>query len=223
MPNIPQQDIDSATAYLNNAISSMNSAKALLVPAAPPAASATWDPTGVANSPVFSNGNLTATSAGNSLHLIRSSVSHAISKRYAEIVIGAVGGAVGYVGVGLIRDTQSISSPPYSAGSIPGGLWVLRDDGLLLNGGGYAPLSGGNFLAANRIGIYTDENGNAWFRKNGTWLNGGNPDTGAAPHFTGLTGNIGLAVCFMGAYTGMSVTLETAAPTGSLPTGAQLY
>lgn len=156
--------------------------------------SVAWSRVGVVNNPTYSNGDLTVAATG--VHALRSSVSPALSKRFFRTNVDVVGNA-GYLAIGLIRDDQSIATPPNSLASVPAGMWLWRSDTYKVNNGQSSQV-GSSWGSGDNIDVAVDEQGRAWFARNGTWIQG-DPVAGTNPVFTGLTGNIGACLVFMGA------------------------
>jgi hypothetical protein len=179
----------------------------------PPPSGVTWDLTGVAGAPTISNGNRTVAATG--AHVLRSSVSRTASRRWGQVLINAPGNS-GYLGVGVIRSDQSISTPPTSLAAVPAGMWLLRSDGYVANNGSSSLLSGASFGANDRIEPVWDETGRLWFRKNGVLIQG-DPGAGTGPIFTGLAGSLGICVAFFGANGSPVVTSYFDDPTGTAP------
>lgn len=153
-----------------------------------------WSRTGVANNPTYSNGDLTV--AATAAHVLRSTASHTGSKRSFKVQITAKGNA-GYLAVGVIRDDQSIATPPTSLAAVPAGMWLWRSDSYKVNNG-VNSMIGPSWNTGDTIEVLWNEAGNAWFKRNGTSIQG-DPVAGTNPVFTGLSGNLGACLCFMGA------------------------
>lgn len=153
-----------------------------------------WNRTGVVNNPTFSSGDLTV--AATAAHVMRSTVSPTLSKRSFKVQITERGNS-GYLAIGAIRDDQSIASPPTSLAAVPAGMWLWRSDSYKANNGSSA-MVGAGWETGDVIEALWDASGNLWFKRNGASIQG-DPVAGTNPVFTGLTGNIGACLCFMGA------------------------
>lgn len=170
----------------------LNAMRALLTD--PPPEGPVWDRTGVANSPAFSNGDLTVTATG--AHLIRASVPIAPGERHGFTVENA--GGEGYLGVCLIAASQSLASPPTSLASVPAGAPCWRDDGYTARGGTYQS-TGHTFSNGDKVTLELTSGGEMKGYKN---------DVLVGTLFTGLTGEFACGVLFFGANGGRTVSLE---------------
>jgi hypothetical protein len=175
-----------------------------------------WSRTGVANSPTYSNSDLTVAATG--VHALRSTVSPTLGKYYFEAQIAAVG--TGVLTVGAIKSDQSISSPPNSLAGVGSGMWLWRSDTYTAHAGSYSTV-GSSWSSGDTIMVAWDDAGKLWFGRNGSWVQG-NPATGTSPVFTGISGNIGAALVFMGANGSPAVTGRFASPTYTPPSGFSL-
>lgn len=153
-----------------------------------------WDRTGVANNPTYSNGDLTV--AATAAHVLRSNVSPVLGKRSFRVQITAKGNN-GYLAIGAIRSDQSIASPPTSLAAVPAGMWLWRSDSYKVNNG-VNSMIGPVWSTGDIIGAEWDEQGRMWFSRNGSSIQG-DPVAVTNPVFTGLSGNIGACLVFMGA------------------------
>lgn len=157
---------------------------------------ATLDTTANANSPTYSNGNLRIAATSASGHATRSTVSRPTGKTYFEVTIIARGSG-GYVGVGVCSTSQSLASPPTSLASVPGGMWIWRDDANRAQGGVSASF-GTSWATNDIIGVTFDmATTSLWWSKNGTPVSG-NPSAGTGGVYTNLSGTIGACIAFFG-------------------------
>jgi hypothetical protein len=177
----------------------------------PPPSGVHWSASGVANNPTISSDGLTVTSTG--LHVLRSTISAAAGYGRVKMTCPNPGG---YIAVGLIAAGQSISSPPNSLASVPPGMFVLRDDGVKANNGASAAF--GPTWAQNDDVSIAWKNGKVWFGPSNAWI--GDPDAGTGEAFSGLSGDYGICVSFMGG-AGRSV-LGIFDDSAGMPTGCPL-
>jgi hypothetical protein len=217
MSDITQAEADAIISDLEDGITASEAAIAKIQAILnPPSTGVVWDLIGVANGPTVSNGNRTI--AATATHILRSTVLAASG--YAEINVDAAGTS-GYLALGFINSGQSLGSPPTSIATVPAGAWLRRSDGYSMNNGSYTG-PGAGFGTGARISVAW-KNGNGWVRVNGTWVQG-DPETDSNPMFTGMTGNIGPCVSFMGANGSPVVTscFNSDQVSGSIPTGCPL-
>lgn len=185
--------LDSAKASVQTVIDAIDASFAPSGPA--------WSRVGVVNNPTFSNGDRTVAATG--VHLLRSTVtSPALSRRYWEILIN-VRGASGYLAGGAIRDDQDIGSPPNSLANVPPGVFLRRSDGWTAHAGA-SQQNASPFDTTDVLRFFTNEFGELYTGLNANWAGDLAARTGAL--FTGLSGNIGACLCFMGANGGPVAT-----------------
>ncbi len=171
----------------------------------------TWNPFDKYTSVVLSNGNLTATepTGGGPNTGARSTVAVYSGKYYWEFLIGA--GTVTGLRVG-------VGNAGSSWGQDDGYSWAYAYDGYKHNSTGES--YGNSWTTGDYIGVAVDVSaGKIWFSKNGVWQASGNPDTGANPAFTGLSGPIFAQIRFVNATNNATINLgassfQYAAPSG---------
>lgn len=137
----------------------------------------TWNPSDKASGVTLSNGNLTASEVGG-YGGVRTVASKSSGKWYWEITINA--GTLSSGRLGVATSTCYIESGP---GDNDYG-WGLGNTGYRYHGGSSASISGGSWTNGDIISIALDmDNNKIWWRKNGTWLGGGDPFTGAGSYY----------------------------------------
>ena len=211
MANIPDATVAQAITDANAAVTSLQSAIALLTPSG-----TTWSRSAINAS--YSNNDLTVAATGPSL--VPTTLFELLSGRYGEVVVGNAGQA-GYLGIGIIAASQPLNNPPVSLAAVPAGLWVWRDDGWIANNG---VSSNGQFTYAtgDNIGLYLSASAKVFGRKNGIWIGDPVAETGAL--FIGLpAGQYTIAAVFFGANGSPVVTGQFASTTYPVPAGASLY
>jgi hypothetical protein len=155
----------------------------------------TFDATYKGTSVTLSDGNLSMVSSGAAWGTTLSTTGHNSGKWYFEILLGSS------VNNGPGLANRSINLNIFPGQDINGWVWNANA-GAFVNNNNYVS-AGGGVSSGDVVGIALDmSSGNAWFAKNNTWANSGNPATGANPSFTGLTGTI-YAAC--GAYDSSTV------------------
>lgn len=142
----------------------------------------------------LSNGNLTFTvvGAGNT---VRASIYSQSQKGYGEFKIVACTCGAGNLAIGVVLSTQATSSPT-SIATVPVGMWLWRDDAIIMNNGAFSALGAAPALNDIINVAFDPVAGNLWIGKNGTWFGSGNPSTGANPSATGVTGSVTFIVNF---------------------------
>lgn len=143
---------------------------------------ATWNPADKHANVTLSNGNLKAAVSGG-WYSVRATIPKTAGKHYWELTLTARGTAcrngVGSSSAGL---TTAPGDDVYG--------WGWQTHGYIYHNGTSAAY-GAAQATADIISIALDlDNGKIWFGKNGVWPNSGNPETGAYPAYTGVTGNL---------------------------------
>ena len=127
----------------------------------------------------FSNGNLSYVTGGNSSIAFSTieTVSSSSNGFYYEIKCGTLDSNRTYIG---------LIDPSYSSTSPNGGLQNFNEKAVINSNGQYYNTANGTTVVAtytsfleNDIIMVAYKNGSIWFGKNGTWMNSGNPSTGA--------------------------------------------
>jgi hypothetical protein len=129
----------------------------------------------------YSNGNLEVTiTSNNNLPSVVSTVGAASGKWYAEVLAGWSASGIGFINAASV--TNSIEGS-YGLGT-PSDGWLRYGTDIFNNNGTHT--SGLTSVATNDIvQLALDlDNGKAWFGRNGTWENSGNPATGSNPSVT---------------------------------------
>lgn len=143
---------------------------------------ATWNPDDKSAYYNLSNGNLTATSASSSWKSARGTIGKSSGKWYWEITINV--GNAQMIGVGNVG--ANING--YCGVDAYG--WSYHYYGRKYHSGSYSAY-GDSFTAGAVIGVALDmDNGKLWWSKNGVWQGSGDPETGANPAYSGLSGAI---------------------------------
>ena len=147
--------------------------------------------------PAPTNGNLyiTGSSGGYWNAGLQSSIGVSSGKWYWEVSAIALSISNGYFAFGIASNyfqptTITANDISYLPGvaSNTGGYWRPQISATYFNGttGSFS----GSFAVGDVCNIAFDaDTGKIWYGKNGTWLNSGNPSTGANPAFTVTTGN----------------------------------
>lgn len=101
--------------------------------------------------------------------------------------------------------------------------WSYNEDGTKFHTN-VSSAYGSSYNTGDLIGVFVRA-GKLWFRKNGAWQGGGNPDTDTAPAFTDLTGNVAPCVGLYRSSPNHSFTGRFKASdfTGAIPTGGQAW
>ena len=180
-----------------------------------------WNPAGVANNPMLSNGNLTAAATSPNGHVIPANRFFPPSGRIAEVHIDSDHNP-GYTALAIIAASQSISNPPVSLAAVPAGLWAWRDDGYAAHAG--ASPSAPSFAQGDTIALFHNSDGKVYGIKNNLII--GDPVAGTGFLFQSVTGDPGgytIALVFFGNAGSPVVTGNFVSLTTTLPAGAQLY
>lgn len=123
-------------------------------------------------------------SSAGSYQGIRSTVAMTTGKWYCEGVITASGSlANSRTGAALYTSTDALST----YGGVSATSWAYFSVGDAVNNNVSTTLTGGSLALNDVFQIAFDADaGKLWFGKNGTWLNGGDPATGANPIYSGI-------------------------------------
>jgi hypothetical protein len=171
-----------------------------------------WNPIFNAPNQTVTNGNLAFSNSGSTATIV-STMGMDTGKYYAEFVFTT---GLTYMNVGIAN--ANLSKTNY-VGSDTNGFGFLSGNGsLYYNGTAYS--YGSAFPANATIMIAFDAtNGKIWWGVNGTWVNSGNPATGANPGVaaSGATINVTLATTTYFFASGTSVTNGCSANFGQQP------
>jgi hypothetical protein len=144
---------------------------------------ATWNPDDKSADIVLSNGNLTTTQSGTNYRSARANMGKSSGRWYWEVTIEV--GINNMVGVG----TSAVNLETWLGSSVYG--WSYGENAGRKWHSGASVAYGAVCTAGDVIGIALDlDNGKIWWSKNGAWQASGNPETGANPAFTGLSGTL---------------------------------
>jgi hypothetical protein len=184
-----------------------------------PVAWATWNPNDKSAPVVLSNNNLTATTSAAGLEAVRATAGLSSGKWYWELTFTGSSSVNCLVGIGKASAVFGAGGP----GSDANGWGYYSNDGTKYSNNS-ASAYGSGYGILDTIGIAFDaDNGRLFFRKNGSWVNTGDPVAGTNAAFTGLTsgpyypmvgdGTSGIVTVVFIANFGAS-TFSSAAPTG---------
>jgi len=100
------------------------------------------------------------------------------------------------ISVGIGRRGISVSDFVGNGSGFEGESFGYRSNGYIYHNGTSTFIGDDyTYTSGDIIGIcYDSDSGKLWFRKNGAWLGGGNPDTGSGANYTGLVGSWAPAV-----------------------------
>lgn len=144
---------------------------------------ATYNPSDKSAFITLSNGNRTATGTGGGWKSVRANTGVSFGKWYWEVKVTSFDSGV-MVGIG--KSSAGLTS--YCGADANG--WSYNWGGNIYHSAG-ATAYGSTFSVNDVISVALDmDSGEVWFAKNGVWQNSGNPETGANPAFTGITGPI---------------------------------
>jgi|SaaInlV_120m_DNA_3_1039746.scaffolds.fasta_scaffold00023_21 hypothetical protein len=149
------------------------------------------NPLASGSSTTLSNGNLTMTS-GATWQSCLSTFSFVGGKWYYEVT--TVNNQYSYVGISRSNHNYQVEYPSKNKS------WAMVNDGTCYYdqiGSDAITVNTGTSVGANgTIGVAIDaDNGKIWWAINGTWLNSGNPATGANPIFTNVPSDEELVAC----------------------------
>jgi len=124
----------------------------------------------------FSNGNLTVTNTSAGHRLVMGSLAASSGKYYAECKATTLGGT--YPQIGILDMTQ------FDRKSQPGAKsngYAYLSDGRVLNNNGVIDTGEATYTSGDIIGVAVDlDNNYVYFHKNGTYINSGDPTSGAS-------------------------------------------
>ena len=146
----------------------------------PPPTYATWNPSDKAAGITLSGGNLTSAGTGSGVEMVRATVVLS-GLKYWEITATTIGSSR----TGFAKSAESLSN---YMGTTTDSYGKAEDNVYWYNNTpsytGTAIANGDTIMVA-----VNTSTGNAWWGRNGTWDNSGNPATGANPAFTGISGS----------------------------------
>ncbi|NBW18892.1 MAG: hypothetical protein EBR82_64050, partial [Caulobacteraceae bacterium] len=148
----------------------------------------------------LANGNLDVSWSTNSWYSLKSTIGVGTGKWYYEYTINS--GSSNQI-IGLFSTTTafpSVGGNGYMTASASG--WGYQLDGNKSNNNSFT--STGTAAAAGDVIMvaFDMDAAKVWFGKNGTWLNSGNPATGANAAFSNLSGTVAPAVSLYGSQSG---------------------
>lgn len=159
-----------------------------------------WNAADAGSGIVLSDGDLTAASSGG-WYIVRANAYDASGKRYFEVALPDSPNV--YVIVGVASLNVPLSG--YVGGTADG--WGYQTGGYKRNGGGYeAGYGGGESAGDTLMCAYDLDAGAIWWGRNGSWFAGGDPETGANPAYSNLSGTLYPAIS---PYTTARGTLRT--------------
>jgi len=190
----------------------------------PPPAPVTWNPSDKSANIALSSGNLVATkqAGGESYASLRATASRPATDsggHYFEIVITS-GSPSPFMQIGVATAGMSLAG---SMNNADGWCYYQEDGSKRHNGVNTA--YGASWTSGDVIGVLLKA-GRLYFRKNGSWQGGGDPDAETGAAFSGLTGDLFPAAALYRASSPPHVlTARFAADSfsGSLPTGAKAW
>jgi hypothetical protein len=167
----------------------------------------TWNPLDSAGTP--SNGNLLGDTGSTGSKTCVATMAMQSGKYYWEVQYTSGSGSD--LLVGIAGDTFSGKGSVVLSNSAVG--WSINSfNGNLLNNGS-STAYGVSFTTNDIISVaYDADTGKVWFAKNGTWMNSGNPATGANPATSSATAPMRPAIC-----SGTSTTQTANANFGQRP------
>jgi len=146
----------------------------------------TWNPSDKHADITLSDGNLKANATVSQWRAVRGTIGKSSGKWYFEVVY-VTSGNYGLVGVAA----ASVNLADRIGVSAVG--WGNQNNGFFMNNN--ATKTGVTHASTNVVQVAVDlDNGNIWWGLNGTWYDGGNPATGANPHYDNLSGTVFPAV-----------------------------
>ena len=183
-----------------------------------PSGFTTWNPSDKSAGVVLTNNNLTATMSSSGLEALRAIAGMSSGKWYWELTFTGSSSVNCLVGIGKASAAFGAGGP----GSDANGWGYYSNDGSKYNNNN-ASAYGSGYGLLDTIGIAFDaDNGRLFFRKNGSWVNTGDPVAGTNAAFTGLTsgpyypmvgdGTLGVVTVVFIANFGASI-FSSAAPT----------
>jgi hypothetical protein len=141
----------------------------------------TWNPLSNGLGGTLANGNLDLSGTSGLNTRINSTIGVSSGKWYYEVVVTALTSSSAYSSIGIGQNNITNKYPGYDALSYAYHVennYPIHND---TNGSNI----GGNFAAGDTLMVAFDlDNNKLYFGKNGTWLNSGNPVTGANPVYT---------------------------------------
>jgi hypothetical protein len=165
-------------------------------------AGATWSTTDKTGNITLSNGNKDADSNSTAAQGVRSAtaVPNNSGKWYCEVNLLWDSGPTDGVSVFGIHNAANGFSTPSNISTVPADMYVFRDDGKLLNGGGQAPATNWNNAILN-VGMLAFDTavgaGKIWFGLNGAWEGAGDPGAGTGAQYVSVS-NIAVWSIFAG-------------------------
>ena len=162
----------------------------------------TWDPAWSVAGVTYTNGNLSISGNSAGTKNVRTTVGKNAGKYYWEVSATAGGGVTDYGGLGIVESVMP-NNVGY-IGSAPSGLsfgyatfqtYWLNWSGVTLPAGQPPAIS---YVKSGIVYMFALDisAGKFWAGQNGTWYNGGDPGTAAAPAAVGLTGTVYPGVTF---------------------------
>ena len=148
----------------------------------------------------LANGNLDVSWSTNSWYSLKSTIGVGTGKWYYEYTVNS--GSSNQI-IGLFSTTTAfpaVGGSGYMTASASG--WGYQLDGNKSNNNSFTS-TGTTAAAGDVIMVAFDmDAAKVWFGKNGTWLNSGNPGTGANAAFSNLSGTLAPAVSLYGSQSG---------------------
>lgn len=168
-----------------------------------------WNAADAGSGIVLSDADKTAASSGG-WYVVRATARDDAGKRYFEVVLPDSPSV--YVIVGVASENVSLSG--YVGGSAES--WGYQTGGYKRNAGDYEGGYGGGESAGDVLMCAYDlAAGKIWWGKNGSWFAGGDPETGANPAYSNLSGTLYPAISPYTTARGTLRTVEMAyAPAG---------
>lgn len=149
----------------------------------------TWNPADKHSGITLSNGNLTATNSGGAWRSVRATLSRSSGKYYFNNIVQA-GNSLS----GVLIGSYSITGFDIYVGKSPQGWAYWGANGNKMNNNSWsaygATASNGDIITT----AVDFDAGKIWWAVNGSWQGSGNPETGANPAYTGLSGALFPAV-----------------------------
>lgn len=192
-----------------------------VTPAAP---AVTWNPSDSGPNLGFSNGNLTVyKSGGGEAHsAVRATLARDagdVDGYYYEALIVAAGQS-NFIHVGIATSGMALNGNLNNADG-----WAYYQETGAKRHNGVTTAYGASYTTGDVIGVLV-KNGKIYFRKNGTWQGGGDPDTESGEAFSGLSGMVYPCISLYRASTPrheLTGRFAAGSFSGSLPTGAAAW
>lgn len=152
---------------------------------APPTATITWNPNDAASSFTLSNGDRTAVGSGG--NLVRASYARSTGKYYFEVAMTGNGLTVGLCDQARVSSSQQLGFVSGSADLHAWGFELVNSFKVKAHNGTSVNLGAATTPAAGEVvGVAIDfEAQKIWFAYQNTWVESGNPATGANPSYSG--------------------------------------